>query len=193
MQIQWEMRIYRSQEWTRQEINLTDLPPEIILMILEMLIDLDPITLLGSVPGVCRRIRTLCSGVHGTFDLRGEWARLEEHSVIQGALNSASLHFPRTAGLWTFSRFPLLDSCKAGLLEVTDALLKEDASKVDERNSWNPTPLFIACQRGHLDVVQVLVEKGADPRGSGSSHFTPLEAAVSEGNTEIADILRTYL
>ena len=52
-------------------INLLDLPTEMLLAVLEWLVKLDPIVLLGAVPGVCRRMRALCPGVRGEFDLRG--------------------------------------------------------------------------------------------------------------------------
>ena len=46
-------------------MELLDLPTEVLLIILELLIALDPITLLAVVPGVCRRLRALCDGVRG--------------------------------------------------------------------------------------------------------------------------------
>jgi len=165
--------------------NLLDLPPELLLIILKILVTIDPITLLGSVPGVCKRLQTLCSGVHGSFDMG---ASLE--SVSTKAMTAKVRLFPWTTGLWTFSRFPLLDSCKAGLLDVTSALLKEDASKVDERNnSWNRTPLFIACEFGHLDVVQLLVEKGGDINKTGDGGATPLFVACGYGCPEVVRLL----
>ena len=53
-----------------RSIKLLDLPTKVLLLILESLLAVGPITLLGSVPGVCRRLRALCAGVHGEFDLR---------------------------------------------------------------------------------------------------------------------------
>ena len=166
------------------DIILLELPPEIILLILKILVTIDPITLLGSVPGVCKRLRALCSGVHGTFNMG---ASLE--SVSTKAMTAKVRLFPWTTGLWTFSRFPLLDSCKAGLLEVTNALLKEDASKMDKANRWGWTPLYKACEKGHLDVVQVLVEKGADMNKAIDGGWTPLDIARYMRRTEIVAFL----
>ena len=103
-------------------INLLELPTEMLLAVLEWLVKLDPFVLLGSVPGVCRRMRAVCDGVRGEFDLRGEWGRLDsrderglrEWAGLQGALMSASIHLPRTRGLWTFSKWPLHDACRSG-------------------------------------------------------------------------------
>ena len=61
-------------------MNLLELPTEMLLAVLEWLVKLDPIVLLGSVPGVCRRMRALCAGVRGEFNLWSEQARLA-HAV----------------------------------------------------------------------------------------------------------------
>ena len=164
--------------------NLLDLPPELLLIILKILVTIDPITLLGSVPGVCKRLRALCSGVHGTFDMG---ASLE--SVSTKAMTAKVRLFPWTTGLWTFSRFPLLDSCKAGLLEVTGALLKEDASKVDKANDLDWTPLFFACYHGHLEVVRALLEKGANINKTDDDGRTPLYIDRYMRRTEIVAFL----
>ena len=167
-------------------INLLELPPEIILLILKILVTIDQITLLGSVPGVCKRLRALCSGVHGSFDMG---ASLESVSTSTKAMNAKVRLFPWTTGLWTFSRFPLIDSCKAGLLEVTGALLKEDASKVDKANDLDWTPLFYACSMGHLEVVRLLVEKGTDMDKAMDDGCTPLDIARYMRRTEIVAFL----
>ena len=172
-------------------INLLELPPEIILLILEILLAIDPVTLLGSVPGVCRQIRALCSGVHGTFDLRGEWKFRRGYPVnwdgLTGALASAALRFPRTTGLWTFSRFPLHQSCNAGLLEVTNALLKEDASKMDNAMDGGYTPLYMACKFGHLEVARLLVENGADINRAMDGGWTPISSPrAQKGHLDVA-------
>ena len=204
IQIQWEMRVRRSLELPSKKINLLDLPLEIILMILEKLIGLDPITLLGSVPCVCRRIRKLCSVVRGEFDLRNKWKfrefALDNWTGLQGALASVGRMFPRTRGLWTFSKWPLHDACAAGLLETTHTLLKEDESKVNfEARRWNVmedllvcryvTPLHLACEKGHAAVVRLLVEKGADMNKADNDGSTPLSIARYQGHAEIISIL----
>ena len=170
-------------------MKLLELPTEMLLAVLEKLLEIGPVTLLGSVPGVCRRFRVLCSGVHGYFDLRSEFGRLDKWSEIQGALNSAVVRFPQTTGLWTFSERTLHFTCKAGLLDVTDALLKEDMSKMNGTDDDGTTPLWIACWEGHLDVSRLLVEKGADMDKATVGGFTPLYMACHDGHLEVARLL----
>ena len=195
--IRHERSTYRSLGWTRQEINLLDLPPEIILMILEKLIGLDPITLLGSIPGVCHWLRALCSKVHGRFDLLKEQDRLSTRDIygrrkwigLEGALVSASTRFPVTKGLWTFSVFPLHDACEAGLFIVVEKLLHEDRSRLDEFNICDFTPLQIACEYGHLDVTRLLIDKGADMNQVDNFERTLLTAACLHGHLDVARLL----
>ena len=169
-------------------MNLLELPTEILLLILERMVKLDPITLLGSVPGVCKRLRALCSGVHGTFDLRSEFEGMN-WDVIQGALTSAALHFPWTRGLWTFSRFPLHHSCKTGMSSVAKRLLNEDRSRVDEKDRMGSSPLHYACPNGFLDIARVLLDNGAEVDKPTTLGNTALRGACVYGHLEIVRLL----
>ena len=169
-------------------MNLLELPMEMMLLILKWMVKLDPITLLGSVPGVCKQMRVMCSGVHGTFDLRSEFEEVN-WDVIQGALTSAALHFPWTRGLWTFSRFPLHHSCKTGMSSVAKRLLNEDRSRVDEKDRMGSSPLHCACAAGFLDIAQVLLDNGAEVDKPTFLGNTALIGACKYGHLEIVRLL----
>ena len=164
---------------------LLDLPNEVLLIILEWVLRLDPLTLLGSVPAVCLGLRSLCGAVHGKFDLRHEWWQLDERVQdcqgewrVWGALAASGL-FPQTTGLWTFSESPLLDACNAGLLVAATRLVEEDVSKLDEEG-WNGlkfTPLYTASQSGRRVLAQMLLDKGADVNHATESGQTALMGA----------------
>lgn len=179
-------------------INLLELPTNVLVRILEFLLALGPITLLGAVPAVCRRMRAVCEEVNGEFDLRGEWGRLDQRSAygigawggLKGALASAARLFPQTNGLWTFSKFPLHDACRAGLVAAAGRLLEEDGGRVDRalrRGGW--TPLYSACHCGHLDVVRLLLEKGADLNKVDTNDWTALYVACWHGHLDVARLL----
>ena len=52
------------------------------------------------------------------------------------------------------------------------------------------TPLCIAAQRGHLEVVRVLVESGANKdQGKTDDGATPLFVAAHEGHLEVVRFL----
>ena len=51
-------------------------------------------------------------------------------------------------------------------------------------------PLHIACGEGNLDMVKILVSKGADiDRGDGDWYETPLHKACEGGNKQLVDYL----
>ena len=58
--------------------------------------------------------------------------------------------------------------------DLADVLLAHGAP-VDERMDNGATPLFIACEKGHTEIVQKLLDAGADPhlaRDDGVTVFT---------------------
>ncbi len=61
----------------------------------------------------------------------------------------------------------------------------QDVNEADEEGT---TPLFWAAQKGHADVVVLLLAKGASPEIDGPRGM-PLHAAAEEGHREIAELL----
>jgi ankyrin repeat protein len=73
-----------------------------------------------------------------------------------------------------------------GRVDEVRRLLKE-GSNVNETFDFGYTALIIAALLGHLDVLKVLLDAGADPNGmAGLTHprviFTPLNAAMNRRN-----------
>ena len=60
---------------------------------------------------------------------------------------------------------------------------------LNEKNSKGETPLFWAAKEGRLELVQLLLRKGADPTIGDSALSTPLHQAAKGGHIEIADLL----
>lgn len=53
---------------------------------------------------------------------------------------------------------------------------------IDVRNKKGNTPLWLAANGGHLDVVQLLVQAGADVDAADNRKITPLMAAFRKVN-----------
>jgi ankyrin repeat protein len=54
------------------------------------------------------------------------------------------------------------------------------------------TPLGTAAAFGVNDVAALLLERGADPTATADHGFTPLDAALENGNAELAELLRAH-
>ena len=100
---------------------------------------------------------------------------------------------------------PLTIAASRGYVEVVNSLIRFGASvnieKYYEASIWTPrrdeddkfltscqNPLFAAAARGHLDIVNVLVEAGASVN-TPWHRSTPLSISLKNGHTEIADVL----
>jgi len=52
------------------------------------------------------------------------------------------------------------------------------------------TPLHYASEHGHTDVIQLLIDHGADIDAKNKWGTTPLHLASSHGHTEIVKLLK---
>ena len=68
-------------------------------------------------------------------------------------------------------------------------LLKKGAL-VDVRSAHGVTPLFAAAAHGHLDMVKLLVEHGANTEHAVRS-MRPIDVAVQKGKAEVVEFLRS--
>jgi uncharacterized protein len=71
-------------------------------------------------------------------------------------------------------------------LKVIAALLAWPQTQVESRNAADESPLMLASLKGLADVVQQLVEKGADVNKPG---WTPLHYAATRGHLDIMALL----
>ena len=89
---------------------------------------------------------------------------------------------------------PLLaeDQAAASQAELLDAVNRGETERVREliAAGVDVVGLNLACQRGHLEIVKLLVQAGADPEGPGGVEQSPLFYALKTyGNPEIVEFL----
>ncbi|KAK7694976.1 hypothetical protein QCA50_002164 [Cerrena zonata] len=67
---------------------------------------------------------------------------------------------------------PLWKACADGSIDRVADILAEDSVDIEIKDHTGVTPLISAIQGGHVEIVRVLLDKGADPR-NGSSQGPP--------------------
>lgn len=84
-------------------------------------------------------------------------------------------------------------AARSGHIECAKALLggsETQKANVDlAENIFGWTPLFVACAEGHLSIVEVLVDAGADTKRADTSGWTAQEHAALRGHVNIAEKL----
>lgn len=78
-----------------------------------------------------------------------------------------------------------------GDIKKVKALLEENPESVNTRNEYGTTPLFLATMRGKVEIMMLLINKGADVRAKNSNGFTALDTAVYSGNKQAVELLIT--
>lgn len=116
---------------------------------------------------------------------------IQRHSVIEVerilSANAASPDVPLNDNGLT----PLMVAVRAGRKEIVLWLIQQGAKVNAVTKRENGTALLGACDRGHVDVIRVLVEHGANVNHADSQGWTPLLAALSQNQTATAQYLIT--
>ena len=60
------------------------------------------------------------------------------------------------------------------------------------RDSRHTTPLNAACLEGHIEIVRLSLDNGADLNVADNAGDTPKANAESEGHAAIVDLLSQY-
>lgn len=71
-------------------------------------------------------------------------------------------------------------------------LSRQQGAQVNTRDHCGWSPLHEACNHGHTDVVEVLLEHGAivnDPGGDHCDGITPLHDAAVNGQVKVVQLL----
>ncbi|KAK5652321.1 hypothetical protein OQA88_10671 [Cercophora sp. LCS_1] len=91
------------------------------------------------------------------------------------------------------SRRPMHQAAQNGHLETINILIAAGADPKPEETCFDtdiPSPFWFACASGNLEIVKLLLEKGADIRFAvGRSSKTALHAAAYAGRAEVAELL----
>jgi ankyrin repeat protein len=75
---------------------------------------------------------------------------------------------------------------------VAALLLDHGADREARENESGSTPLYDAASMGRLEVVKLLITRGADVNAANKSGATPLHAAATNGFDQVAAALRAH-
>ena len=83
---------------------------------------------------------------------------------------------------------PLMAASYKGFKDIEQLL--ECKARVNNRHKKDTTALYLASDKGHTEVVRILLEHGADPNLTefGSAKWSPLMVACSKGHTDIVQL-----
>ena len=81
------------------------------------------------------------------------------------------------------------DEVSRGNMDRVRAMIAADPELVDAPNDMKKTPLFFAVTRGRKEIVDLLLEAGADPNAQDVTGLTPLHIAVWWNRQEQAEQL----
>ena len=80
----------------------------------------------------------------------------------------------------------LVDLVRSGDLQHVEDFLSTHQIDLNRKTRMGVSPLMVACKNGHLEIVKLLLQKGADVD---FEHQSALMAAVEGGNVEVVNLL----
>lgn len=86
----------------------------------------------------------------------------------------------------------ILQLSQTGNVQGVIQCLQQNKETISTRDSWGGTALHWACDKGHLDIVHLLLQSGADKDAKTHQNMTPLHCACSAGHFDVIRALLQY-
>lgn len=84
---------------------------------------------------------------------------------------------------------PIHFACIVGLKSIVEMILDKAPEQINSKNALGYTPLHIACSNEHLQIVLMLIKRGAAVNCIAHNGNTPLHVAMRNSDTRIAEVL----
>jgi ankyrin repeat protein len=83
----------------------------------------------------------------------------------------------------------LITAAELGLTHIVEYHLSNDPSLINVPETRGRTPLIVAAEKGHKDVVALLLKAGARIGAKNDKNMTPLLFAAQEGHKDVVELL----
>lgn len=110
------------------------------------------------------------------------------HDIIVGLLLK---HKARMDAAGVNGLAPLHIATRKGALSIVEMLLKHRVRYDAPVKATGMTALMMACMHSHSEIVELLLDSGADPHAEDQDGNTPLHFAVADGNYRATYLLLT--
>jgi ankyrin repeat protein len=120
-----------------------------------------------------------------------KWTQFYYFELYEGA--EYMMEKGMSPNVMSWQRVTILhDMAQKGFIDKAKLLIKygADIEPVDE--AYQSTPLGLAARWGQKDMVEYLLEQGANPNKSGAAWSKPLVWAKGKGHDEVADLLKRH-
>ena len=87
---------------------------------------------------------------------------------------------------------PLLLACQCGHVDIVNLLLGEDDAQINTVDAEGRFPLLAATNNGHKDVLEVLLEGGANVNIQNSQGYSALMGACLKGEVDCVKLLKGH-
>jgi ankyrin repeat protein len=85
---------------------------------------------------------------------------------------------------------PLQLAARGGHVDIVKLLVSDPSVYLDDSNGGTPTALMYACQNNQKDIVDLLINNGADVERKNKEGKTALDIAQASGNKDIVKLIR---
>ena len=110
----------------------------------------------------------------------------DDHSLTAGDIQLVLLNFCPASSTQVAA---LRDAASSGRTSEVENILQRPQDPDSVGLLGHPTPLFVAAERGHLQVIRLLLEANADKDKTFQDGATPLFIAAQNGHLEVVRLL----
>ncbi|MDV7104871.1 ankyrin repeat domain-containing protein [Vibrio sp. TH_r3] len=111
------------------------------------------------------------------------------YTVLERASSNGRLEVVKlliNTGAEVYINGALVAASLSGHIDVVDFLIKQSGADINIQDSRGNTALSQAAWKGHVDIVELLIEKGADVNIKNSQRYTALMTSIEEDQPLVA-------